>query len=193
MLRFLGFLAICGALAGCTTPEPTRYRQSEGEEGFGYSEKWLDEATYEVRFAGNRLTERDTVETYALYRAAELAQEKGHESFALLERTVEEHTQERIYYDSPGFYGSPFHYGPYGWRHPYFHHPYRFGHPGYYHSSFGYWPPRRVSQTTFSAVATVALFTGTPPDDSVKTYDAEKVLEELGPKVVRPEPEDDSS
>lgn len=193
MRRFLGLLALCLALAACTAPQPTRYQQSEDDNGFGYSEKWLDETTYEVRFAGNRLTERETVEAYALYRAAELAREKDYESFALLERTVEEHTQERLYYDSPGFYGSPFYYGPYGWGHPYYHHPRRLGYPGYYHSGFGAWPPRRVTQTTFAAVATVALFTGVPPDDAVKTYDAAKVLEELGPKVVRPEPEDGAS
>ena len=183
MGRILGFLAICLTLAACAAPQPTRYQPSESESGFGYSETWLDEATYEVRFAGNRLTERETVETYALYRAAELAQEKGYQSFALLERTVEEHTRERVYYDSPGFYHSPFFHRPYGWRHPY----------NYYPRPYGYWPPRRVTQTTFSAVATVALFTGAPPDDAVKTYEAAKVLEELGPRVMRPEPEDGAS
>lgn len=180
MHRILGFLVLCLALAACAAPEPTRYQASASGEDFGYSEKWLDDSTYEVRFAGNRLTEKETVETYALYRAAELAQEKGYESFALLERTVEEHTKERIYYDSPGFYGSPFYYRPYGWHRPY----------GYYPRPYGGWEaPRRVTQTNFSAVATVALFTGAPPDDAVKTYEAAKVLAELGPKVVRPKPE----
>ncbi|MEX2408892.1 MAG: hypothetical protein WD489_07275 [Rhodovibrionaceae bacterium] len=189
MLRFAGTLAIALALAACTAPEPTRYQQSEsGEEGFGYSEKWLDEATYEVRFAGNRLTERQTVENYTLFRAAELAREKGYQSFALLERTVEENTTEKDYYDSPGYYGSPFHYGPYGWGHPYHYHPSSFGYPGYLRSRHGAWPPRRVTQTTFAAVATVALFTGTPPEEAVKTYDAATILQELGPEVVRPEP-----
>jgi hypothetical protein len=182
VLRYAALLAVGLALAACTAPQPTRYQQSENEQGFGYSEKWLDETSYEVRFAGNRLTERETVETYALYRAAELAQEKGYESFALLERTIEEHTKERVYYDSPGFYGSPFYYGPYSWGHPYYYHP----------RPFSYWPPRRVTQTTFSAVATVALFTGTPPEDAVKTYEAARVIADLGPKVVRPEPEGES-
>lgn len=183
MRPVLGFLLLCLTLAACAAPEPTRYQASGSGEDFGYSEKWLDDATYEVRFAGNRLTERETVETYALYRAAELAQEKGYESFALLERTVEEHTKERVYYDRPGFYGSPFYYGPYGWHRPY-------GYYGYYPRPYGAWgAPRRVSQTNFSAVATVALFTGTPPEEAVKTYDALEVIAELGPKVVRPKPD----
>ena len=188
MRRFLGFLAVCLALTACAAPQPTRYQESEQDDGFGYSERWLDETTYEVRFAGNRLTERETVETYALYRAAELALERGYQSFALLERTLEEHTEERVYYG-----GSPFAYGPYGWGHPYYYHPRRYRYPGYYHGGYGYWPPRRVTQTTFAAVATVALFTGTPPDDAVKTYEASQVIEELGPRVVRPEPPDAAS
>lgn len=170
----------CLALAACAAPQPTRYQASESSQDFGYSEKWLDEATYEVRFSGNRLTKRDTVENYALYRAAELARENGYESFALLERTVEEHTKERVYYDRPAYYGSPFHYGPYGWHSPYRYHP----------RPYSYWPPRRVSETTFSAVATVALFTGTAPEDAVKTYDAETVIRELGDKVLRPDPDE---
>ena len=188
MFRFAALLAACVLLAACTSPEPTRYQQSDSGEGFGYSEKWLDEVTYEVRFAGNRLTERETVENYALFRAAELAREKGFESFALLDRTVEENTTEKLYYDSPGPYGAPFHYGPYGWGHPYHYHPGHFGYPGYVRSRLGAWPPRRVTQTTFAAVATIALFSGAPPDDALKTYDAATLLRELGPKVVRPEP-----
>lgn len=189
MLRILGILALAAVLAACSSPEPTRYQQSDsGEEGFGYSEKWLDETTYEVRFAGNRLTERQTVEDYALFRAAELAREKGFDSFALLERTVEENTTEKVYYGSPGYYGSPFYYGPYGWGYPYHYHPGRYGYTGYVRSRIAAGAPRRVTQTTFAAVATVALFTGTPPDAAVKTYDAATVLQELGSKVVRPEP-----
>jgi hypothetical protein len=49
---------------------PTR-RQFDSSSR-GYSEQQIENNRFRVQFAGNSLTDRKTVETYLLYRAAEL-------------------------------------------------------------------------------------------------------------------------
>lgn len=74
------------ALAACSTA-PTPY-QIEGSSG-GYSEQRIEDNRYSVKFVGNSATPRGTVEEFALYRAAELTLESGHDYFRVVSRAVE--------------------------------------------------------------------------------------------------------
>lgn len=74
------------ALAACST-SPTPY-QIAGENG-GYSEQQLEDDRYSVRFEGNSATSRETVEEFALYRAAEVTLENGHDYFKVVSKEVE--------------------------------------------------------------------------------------------------------
>lgn len=96
MIRPAAFALVIGALVACAGA-PTPYQAAQG--GFGYSEQQIEQNRYRVRFAGNAATSRQTVEDYALYRAAELTVQTGHDWFEVVDRdTVQEYA---------GYGGSP--------------------------------------------------------------------------------------
>ncbi len=66
------------ALAGCATSYAPM--QLTG----GYQEKELQPGVWRVTFAGNGYTTRETVQTFWLYRSAELAKAKGFDGFRIL-------------------------------------------------------------------------------------------------------------
>ena len=74
------------ALAACSVA-PTPY-QAAGEDG-GYSEQQIEANRYRVKFVGNNATPRETVENFALYRAAELTLQTGNDYFKVVSRDVE--------------------------------------------------------------------------------------------------------
>ena len=75
-------VAIAGAalfaLAGCATTY-----QSMGGTG-GYRDSHIAEDVYRVLYSGNGFATRETVQTYWLYRAAELTLEKGFDGFEIV-------------------------------------------------------------------------------------------------------------
>ncbi len=84
--RWMLAMSIMALLAACSV-SPTPY-QVEGEGG-GYSEQQIEEDRYSVKFVGNKATSRDTVEEYALFRAAEVTLENGHDYFKVVSREIE--------------------------------------------------------------------------------------------------------
>jgi hypothetical protein len=80
------------ALAACTSA-PTPH-QVEGESG-GYSEQQIEADRYSIKFVGNSATSRETVEEYALYRAAEVTLENGHDYFKVVSKEIEPIVQSR--------------------------------------------------------------------------------------------------
>lgn len=70
------FLAVL--LGGCATPY--------GEEGFtgGYDAKNLEGDIWRISFGGNGYSNPETVQSYWLYRCAELAIDKGFDGFEIL-------------------------------------------------------------------------------------------------------------
>ncbi|HYM18447.1 MAG TPA: hypothetical protein VEU06_07785 [Micropepsaceae bacterium] len=74
------FLAafLCAALAGCATEY-----QSRNFSG-GYSEQQSGPDTWFIGFSGNGYTTRETVQTFWLYRAAELTLQKGYDGFQIM-------------------------------------------------------------------------------------------------------------
>ncbi|HVY89226.1 MAG TPA: hypothetical protein VG942_10185, partial [Hyphomonadaceae bacterium] len=77
------------ALAACATPTPYQPLGAETGVSGGYSSQRIASDRYRVRFSGNNLTSRQTVENYLLYRAAELTAQEGYDWFAMNDRDTE--------------------------------------------------------------------------------------------------------
>jgi hypothetical protein len=65
-------------VGACATP------YQESGLGGGYTQKEIETDIWRVAFNGNGHTTRETVQTYWLYRCAELAQEKGFDGFEIM-------------------------------------------------------------------------------------------------------------
>lgn len=77
---------LAATLAACSV-SPTPYQPEEGDGGYG--EQQLETDRYRVTFTGNTATPRETVENAALYRAAELTLQTGHDYFKVVSKEVE--------------------------------------------------------------------------------------------------------
>lgn len=157
------------ALAACATSTP--YAPAEGGNGYGFSEQRIEANRYRVMFRGNSSTNRETVETFLLYRAAELTLANGFDYFIVIEND----TEARSSYSTsanPAFFGRyPFgFYGPYGYAFP------------YYAYGFGWGAPfdsytREI--TRYSAVAFVTMHRGEKPADNPQAFNAREVADNL--------------
>lgn len=161
-------------LSGCATA--TLYQPSVTPRGYGYSEQAVEQDRTRISFRGNSLTDRETVETYLLYRAAELTLARGFDHFILVERDTEARSRYessgRSFYRYPGFYPHWTYYSPrWGWR-PWYD-PF-FDNPGSY---------RQV--TRYEATAEIRFGRGPRPDDP-KAFDARDVMRNLEGRVARP-------
>ena len=168
-LRFRSlFLAAAGvlALAGCATETP--YGPA-APGGYGFTEQRIEKDRYRITFSGNSLTDRQTVETYLLFRAGELAVQNGYDYF----RQVESDTESTSEYTTTT---TPYP-GPYQ----------RF--PGYYAYGWGWSHP--IDATTrerkrYSATSYVVFGRGPKPADDPYAYDAREVMNNLRTAIVRP-------
>jgi len=171
-------LLLVAVLAGCSTAQPTPYGPA-GEDKLGYSEEELIAPAFKLVFSGNSRTDRETVEKYHLYRAAERSAELGYSRFALKDKLVEKVVRDS-YYDP---YWGP--YGRYGYGH-------RRGYGSGASISIGIplgGSPAYRSQV-FSASAIVIPFEGSPPADVAGYHDVEQILSSLEPLIRRPGPDD---
>lgn len=101
MRWYAGFtLAAATLLAACATPG--LYQARDGESG--YAETQLGATHWRVEFVGDDFTSRETVETYLLYRAAELTVESGHEWFAMAAPEVSEEFEIIVEAERPRAY-----------------------------------------------------------------------------------------
>jgi hypothetical protein len=85
-IRRLAVAFVLLGLLACAT-SPTPYQAASN--GFGYREQQLESNRYRVTFAGNSATSLDTVQDYALYRAAELTVASGHDYFRVVNRSTD--------------------------------------------------------------------------------------------------------
>jgi hypothetical protein len=154
-------------LSACVTPTPY---QPAPPRGFGYSEERLDGNKYRVSFRGNAQTPRETVEDYLLYRAAELTLQNGFTHFIVVGRDTEAKTSYRYWID---------HYGGRGW----FYH----GFPHWYDPWHRPWAYDVQPVTTYTATAEIIMVKGPHEDGDLRAFDAQEVLLQVGPRVVRPE------
>ncbi|MEL6323521.1 MAG: hypothetical protein AAFQ84_04755, partial [Pseudomonadota bacterium] len=82
----LSALAALFVLGACATATP--YQPAVNSDG-GYVDQQIETNRWAVSFAGNSLTDRQTVETYLLYRAAELTSQNGFDYFEVIARDTE--------------------------------------------------------------------------------------------------------
>ena len=174
------FAAALGA-AACDSYGPTPYQPGGGSER-GYSETKIENDRYRISFKGNSLTDKETVETYLLYRAAELTVENGYEWFAAPSPSVNEEVEIAIEVERPDAYRARY------WR------------PHWRQRSRFFWsdvdpagpmpPARRETQEPrvwnnahYSASADIVMGNGPPP---VGAFDARETLARLGPLIIRP-------
>jgi len=200
-LRHLVLAASAAVLAACATTTP--YQPASKPGGFdGFSQTMIENDRARVTFGGNSLTERETVENYLLYRAAEMAVERGFDHFTLAERETEQNKRVRIspsagLYDP--YFGYSFYRPRYGWSSPFaysrfggFNRRRGFGYSRFgYGSRFGYDPffndydVREI--TKYRASAEVKFGRGSKPYGKDNAFNAKEVLENLGPSITFPE------
>lgn len=165
LLAMLGLAAVLGA---CSTPTP----YAPAADRFGYRDSGIEQNRYRVSFSGNSATDRETVETYLLYRAAELTLEKARSHFVVVARDLDKN--ERYMH------------------HDYF--PFGFGAFGYYSHHGGYFfrqsmfagPSDSIPITRYEAIAEIVIGGPELKAEGTDAYDAQDVISNLGPKIVRP-------
>jgi hypothetical protein len=172
----------------CTTTSTPYQPLSAGSRvSGGYSDLRIDETHYRVSFAGNRLTSREQVESYLLFRAAELTLLKGYDYFIIEDREVE-HQIEREVRRDPLY--DPWFSSRYGYWRPYWRY-YRRG-VGWYHwyPYYGdpFWADRYSVRTIerFEASADIVLGKGTRPNGNVRSFDAREISDRLASQIKYP-------
>lgn len=170
----VGALAAVLLLAACAGPTPY---QAAPDDGYGYDGQQVSDRSFRVTFSGNRSTPRETVESYLLYRAAEITLQRGYDAFAVVEKDTERF--DRYTTSGPRF---GFGYGR-GWGYPY-HYRSSVGlgwhYPGYYG------PATTSADYRYTASATIQVRRGPGPWDTPNIYDARAVVRALGPDIARP-------
>ena len=177
-------LILIGALAACGTATPYQPMLKHSAVAGGYSDIQIEPGRFRVSFSGNTLTSRETVETYLLYRAAELTVEAGFDHFTLVNRATDKTSMARIqpvlpYYTyGMGYWSPSWHYygSRYGWRTL---DPWQTG-PVFDNSL------DVTSVEKFTATAEILVGKGPKAADDPAEFDARAVLEKVGPKLQRP-------
>lgn len=154
-------------LAACATG-PSPYRAANGDS-FGYSEQKIESNRYRVTYTGDSLTDRQTVENYLIYRAAELTLETGHDYFIVQSQGTERRDRVAGGFISPRYPGFYYSIGP-----SYYWHRNRLFHYDTY----------RVVER-YEASAVIKVYEGEVPEDDASAYDARDVIETLGPQIIK--------
>lgn len=177
LIPVLAGLALLGA---CATATPY---QAASNSARGYSDQQIEQNRWMVNFNGNSMTDRRTVETYLLYRAAELTTQNGYDHFRMVNRATDTDTS-LIPVGGDPYYGyfSP-HYRFYGPRGRLISRSY-WGPRGYY-DPFWAAPQEYRQVTRFEASAEILMDRGEKPDDPA-WYSADEVLTNLAGTIMRP-------
>jgi len=154
-------------LSGCVTATPYQ-PASKHTSAEGYTEQRLQDDRWRVTFSGNEVTSRQTVESYMLFRSAELTLANGYDWFETLDRSTE--AQPTYYWGPDGYY-----YGA-----------------GWYGGDGGYWSPRWTygndwnAGTSYQVQASIIMHHGPKPPDHPHAFDAREIVAHVGPHVLRP-------
>jgi hypothetical protein len=155
-------------LAACETA-PTPYQAASASTP-GYSEMRIENDRYRISFRGNSSTPRDVVETYMLYRAAELTLQNGFDHFTVAHRETDKDVRVRSY---GGYYGA-------WWGYPYYPYYWRGGWDPYW----GGWGPSYSTSTSYEGNIEILMGRGAAGDDP-NTFDAREVTQNLGGAIQR--------
>jgi len=188
-------------LTACATATPYQPSAKTNMRN-GFSELQIENDRVKVTFDGNSMTDRQTVETYLLYRSAELTKSAGYDYFTLTDRATDKKTRIQDTGFQDPYYGlfnySYFHPGR-GWSNPYYR-PYyhsfyrssrshfggRYGRYSPFYDSWGRGFDYREI-TRYRASAEVKFGRGSKPEDANNAFSAQEVLDNLGDKIVYPE------
>lgn len=203
-------LAACAVLSACATATP--YQPAVNSNG-GYQNQKIESNRWAISFSGNTVTDRQTVETYMLYHAAELTTQNGFDNFQIVSRETD--TQSRFIADG---FSSPFLYNFYGFG------PHvgfnrggfrpsgfsRFGRGGFgragfgggfgpgfgggfgrgfgqgFHDPFFGGPSSFSEQVNYEATAEIIMHKGVKQNDAA-FFNAEDVLTNLADAIILPE------
>ncbi|MGE0596846.1 MAG: hypothetical protein AB7P07_10790 [Hyphomonadaceae bacterium] len=172
-MRALVIAAASLMLAACATQTPYQPAAQPGS-GYGFQEQRIENNRVRITFRGNTVTDRETVETYMLYRAAEVTREAGFDYFIVANRDTESRTRLQ----GVGGYGPRF-----GFDYWYFS-PRRGWSPWY--DPFWNEPMSYREVTRYEAMAEIAMFSGEKPANDPNAFDASEVIANLQGRIVRP-------
>ncbi|MEM9725342.1 MAG: hypothetical protein AAF909_07760 [Pseudomonadota bacterium] len=158
-------MAVVLFAAACAQTAP--YRPASSGASPGFSDRKIETDRYQVAFRGDSRTPREDVETYLLYRAAEVTVAEGGALFQVVTSDTTANTRYRTSIIGTRFGYSPFRYSSFGSL-----------------STFGDIRP----VTRYEAVANILVLDGERPARDGSVYDARDVLRTLGPSVRRPTP-----
>lgn len=158
-------------LAACSTG-PTPYQPGSGRGDAGYTESKIENDRYRISFKGNSLTERETVENYMLYRAAELTLQNGFDTFTIVNRDTDKNSSVR---QSGGYMGSRMSYSYFVPRY------------GWVRSWDPFWstPVSYEEVTRYEAFAEIIMGRG-PKSSDPNAFDAHQVSQNLAASIQRP-------
>jgi hypothetical protein len=176
ILKFAAAALMLGA-AACATSTP--YGPATGQNPYGFSEQRIEQDRYRIVFRGNSSTTRETVETFLLFRAAELTVQNGYDHFVVTEQDTEE--SRRYTRSSPAYYGRyPYGFGRYCCAFPYYAYGWGWGSDPFYDDV------REI--TRYSAIAFIAMGKGPKPADNPQAFDARDVVQSLSSAVQAAQP-----
>lgn len=164
-------------LNGCATPTPYHAASpTDPAHADGYREVRLEPERWRVVFAGNSLTSRETVETYLLYRAAELTLENGYDWFEAVERDTDEQVTLTV---QPNPLAA-------GWE-PHWRYAYGSRHGWRAWDRHGLEPAFDVRQVTaYEAFAEILMGRGAKPADDPRAFDARALMSSVEARIFRP-------
>ena len=185
---FGGALAAGLLLAsGCATSTPYQPLSASSAVSGGYTDRRLGENRFSVTFAGNTLTSRERVETYLLFRAAELTVEQGYDWFVVVDHEMDHEIERQIV---PDPYYQPWYNPAYGTWRPYWRYWDQGGWRDWdpYHGD-RFWT-RDIDVRTverFEATAEIRLGQGPVPSGEDEALAAREVIARIRPLVEYPE------
>jgi hypothetical protein len=153
-------------LAGCQSG-PAPYGPKTTDSYSGYTDEQLAQNRFRVTYSGTSSTPRTVVETYLLFRAAQVTQAAGFPAFAFADRDTKAHTT--YFTDDFGWFGYP--HRRFGW--------------------WGGWPDDEIETraiTRFDAYAEIVMLTADQAKANPESLNAQDVIDRLGPKVLPPAP-----
>lgn len=166
-------------LTACATVPP--YHPASGSNGYGYTEQKIESDRYRVTFSGDSSTSRQAVESFLLYRAAEVTIENGADYFVMTDNDTDIHTSYSVTSRYPRYGRRNYFIGP---RESYYSYPYYA-----YGFDWGFPYDRAVlnihEYTRYTAEAYITIHQGTKPSTNARTFDAREVLSNLGPFVAK--------
>jgi len=170
MLRkLIAIAAMAGALAACGSYGPTPY-QPGGGGARGFSETRIENDRWRISFKGNSLTNKETVENYMLYRAAELTLQNGFDTFTIVNRDTDKNSRVRSW---PGHLD-------------YFSYTYFVPRLGWVREYEPYWTPGYYDQVTqYEAYAEILMGRGAKGSDP-NQFEARQVSQNLASLIERP-------